>query len=247
VQIKGNIMTINNPNLGLTNTQYSPWKASAETIAGSAYIFDPANVSNNPYRPKQWGEKEKLLFYITVKNYNGEEINYDYFFDGVLKTEHVNQRRITQHPVQVGANIADHSFQLPARLTMEIGVSDVMDCYKKSQEWIKYTSSRSINAFQELKKIQETGVALSVTTRLFTYDNMVIESISVPEDYRTLYTLRASIIFQQIITVQTSTVKISTTKQKTVETKKGPQQKITISGNNSENSNLTNFLGNLGL
>jgi hypothetical protein len=217
-------MTINNPNLGLTNIQYSPWKASAETIAGSSYIFDPANVSNNPYRPKQWNET--LLFFLTVKNTEGD---YYYYFDGVLKTEHVNQRRITQHPVQIGANITDHSFQLPARLTMEIGVSDVMDCYKGEYDWMSETDSRSINAFQKLKKIEESGIALSVTTRLFTYDNMVIESISVPEDYRTRYTLRASIIFQQIITVQTSRTKISLVKNTTDTTNLGPKTTISFS------------------
>ena len=80
-------MPISNPNLGLTNVQYFPWRASAEAIAGSAYIFDPANVSNNPYRPKQWNEK--LLFFLTEKNSEGD---YYYYFDAVLKTEHVNQR-----------------------------------------------------------------------------------------------------------------------------------------------------------
>lgn len=231
-------MPISNPNLGLTNVQYSPWRASAEAIAGSAYIFDPANVSNNPYRPKQWNEK--LLFFLTEKNSEGD---YYYYFDAVLKTEHVNQRRITQHPVQVGANITDHSFQLPARLTMEIGVSDVMDCFKGDYDWTWETDSRSINAFQKLKKIQESGIALSVTTRLFTYDNMVIESISVPEDYRTLYSLRASIIFQQIITIQTSTTKISLVKDKTDTTEKGPISTEIFSVENPYNSNTLNLFG----
>jgi hypothetical protein len=241
-------MTINNPNLGLTNAQYSPWRASAEAIAGSSYIFDPANVGNTPYRPKQWNEE--LLFFLTASVYDLNTKEYStryYYFDGVLKTEHVNQRRITQHPVQVGANITDHSFQLPARLTMEIGVSDAMDCYSLSNDWTSETVGRSINAFQGLKKLQESGKSLSVTTRLFTYDNMVIESISVPEDYRTLYTLRASIIFQQIITVQISSTKISTMPHTVKQTFKGPQQKITVSGNNSGNSPLTNLLGNFGL
>jgi hypothetical protein len=237
-------MTINNPNLGLTNAQYSPWRVSAEAIAGSSYIFDPANVGNTPYRPKQWNEE--LLFFLTASVYDLNTKEYSiryYYFDGVLKTEHVNQRRITQHPVQVGANITDHSFQLPARLTMEIGVSDVMDCYSLSNDWTSETVGRSINAFQGLKKLQESGKSLSVTTRLFTYDNMIIESISVPEDYRTLYSLRASIIFQQIITVQTSRTKISLVKNTTDTTNLGPISTEVISVDNPYNSSVKNALG----
>jgi hypothetical protein len=228
-------MPISNPQLSLTNAQYSVWKISAEAIAGSSYIFDPGNVTFNPYRPKQWNEK--LLFYLMDSD--GKY----YFFDAVLKTEHVNQRRITQHPIQVGANISDHSFQLPARLTMEIGVSDVMDCYNASYDWVSEEVGRSINAFQGLKKLQDSGQSLSVTTRLFTYDNMIIESISVPEDYRTLYSLRASIIFQQIITVQTSTTKTSLIKDTTNNTALGPVSTEILTIDNPYYSSAKNILG----
>jgi hypothetical protein len=49
-----------------------------------------------------------------------------YFFDAILREDHTTQRRITEHPVQSGANINDYSYQMPARLILEIGMSDAM-------------------------------------------------------------------------------------------------------------------------
>jgi hypothetical protein len=172
--------------MALSDANYIAWRSSINAFGLAT--AEPSSVT--AFRPKEWSEGSGMLFYMQDADGN------QYFFDGVLKTEHVRTRRITAHPVQSGTNITDHSFKIPSTLTMEIGVSDVMDCF--AEDWKGGNSSRSINAYQGLKKIQDSGQPLTVTTRLDICKNMIIESVSAPEDYRTRNELRSSIRFVEI-------------------------------------------------
>jgi hypothetical protein len=128
-----------------------------------------------------------------------------YFFDAILRVDHFQELRATDHPVQGGSSITDHAYLLPARVSLEIGMSDAMDSYQSGQ-WTG-NSSKSINAYQTLLQLQALRVPVTVTTRLNTYSNMVIESIRSGDDTRTLHGLKANVQFRQIIvgTVTTST------------------------------------------
>jgi hypothetical protein len=172
--------------LNLGGIQEAPWK-----------IFTGAmgRPTNEGFRPSSWGEMLQL-FYIKDSKRN-------YFFDAVLKTDHVNQRRLTTHPVQSGANITDHSYKIPSKLTMEIGISDAMSIlgFDGNEPWTGYgvTKERSVIAFNQLLTMSDSGQPFTVMTRLKKYTNMVIESIEAIEDYRTLHELRASIVFTEVI------------------------------------------------
>ena len=48
-----------------------------------------------------------------------------FVFDAFLQVDHYSKLEITQHPVQTGASIADHSFMKPRTLQFEIGMTDV--------------------------------------------------------------------------------------------------------------------------
>ena len=47
-----------------------------------------------------------------------------WFFDAFLRSTHTSRLKITDHPVQTGAALTDHSYLEPQELTMEIGMSD---------------------------------------------------------------------------------------------------------------------------
>lgn len=119
-------------------------------------------------------------------------------FDAVLRTEHLNSRQITSHPVNNQANISDHSYKIPATLTMDVGVSDVMYNFNPVNIIMSDSNSRSVNAFQKLNELADLGEPLTVYTRLKTYKNMVIESVRAREDYKSITEMRATINFQQI-------------------------------------------------
>lgn len=189
-----------NPNMGLslTDIQYKGWRTIATGIATTLHAADMA-LAAAPV-----GNTKEELFYIT----DSEGLNY--FFDAVLRTEHNLQRQITQHPIQTGANISDHSFQLPSRLIMEIGMSDVMGTYASlSTSYVWSSLDKSVNAYQILVALMETGQTFDVFTRLNVYHNMIISNITTQEDYKTRYGLIAVITFQEIIMVDVAQLKVS--------------------------------------
>ena len=142
-----------------------------------------------PWHPPQWDSSADMV--SISDNING------YFFDAIIRADHNTSRRITEHPVQSGASISDHSYQLPAKLTLEIGMSDAMDSFVKGQ-WA--VAGKSQSAYNKLVELQSSGKPLTITTRLNYYTNMGIESISAPDDKSTTYGLRCSVTFRQIIT-----------------------------------------------
>jgi len=152
-----------------------------------------------------------------------------YFFDAFLRSTHTSRLNITQHPVQVGAALTDHAFLQPAELTMEIGMSDTATSLVPGQfngGW-----SRSVQAFKVLKELQALRVPLQVHSRLGLYQNMLIEEITAPDDYTTLYGLRCTVMLREIMVAQVRTVKISAKPAVTDKAKKGklePQDNVSV-------------------
>lgn len=195
--------------------------------------------TNGPWRPPQWQQPQLTSITVVVpKSKVSSSISFDgqvtdqsstmeteqhvYFFDAVLRAQHHQQLRATEHPVQTGANIVDHAFKLPARVQLEVGFSDAMDRYASGS----YTSnaSKSISAYNTLLYLQSLRVPLTLTTRLNTYQNMLIESINAPDDYRTRFGLKALISFIQIITVDVATLTISARPDQSQATTEGTKQ-----------------------
>lgn len=147
-----------------------------------------------------------------------------WFFDAYLSMEHTSKLRITEHPVQTGASITDHAYLEPRELTIEVGMSDVASSIVPSQftgSW-----SRSVKAYEVLRELQAQRIPVQVLTRLGLYKNMMIESLSVPEDNKTLYGFRASINLKEILVAETRVVKISANRQITDSTNAGTPQVV---------------------
>jgi len=103
-----------------------------------------------------------------------------YAFDAELEIEHQQELRRTEHPVQTGTSISDHAYIVPARLVLDVGMSDAMDAYYNPTTWSGSTS-KSVSAYQTMLALQFSRIPLSITTRLRTYQNMVIEALT-PQD-----------------------------------------------------------------
>lgn len=130
-----------------------------------------------------------------------------WFFDAILRSTHTSRLTITQHPVQTGAALTDHAYLQPKELSMEIGMSDVATSLVPGQftgSW-----SRSVQAYNVLLELQKLRVPLQVHTRLGLYQNMLIEELSAPDDFTTLYGLRCTVTLREIIVARVRTIKIS--------------------------------------
>lgn len=172
--------------------QYAPWRAYLISTTPNP------KVEPNAFRPKGWAQAIPLT-YID----DGDDL---WYFDAVFKNDHNLSQKITENPVQTGANRTDHSYSLPAVLQLEIGMSDVMDSFTPSQ-WGSDDSepTKSVAAFQKLNDWKDNGTPLNITTRLKTYDNMVIENISALDTIETIYGLRCTVVFKQIFVAEVET------------------------------------------
>lgn len=147
-----------------------------------------------------------------------------YFFDAFLRVDHTTKTTITKHPVQTGAALTDHAFMEPAELSMEIGMTDVNASLVKGQFGNSW--SRSVSAYSVLLEMQKQRIPFQVMTRLKVYQNMLIESISVSDDYRTLSGLRATVTMREILVAVVSIVKVSARPHVTNTTKRGTPEPI---------------------
>lgn len=123
----------------------------------------------------------------------------NFLFDAVLQTEHTLSVVVTEHPVMYGSEIADHAYDEPIEISLKIGMTDVAE----------NGTGRSVNAFAQLHELMLAHEPLRLLTRLKVYENMVITSMSVPDDYRTMHALQATITLRQINVVAVSTIKIT--------------------------------------
>lgn len=148
-----------------------------------------------------------------------------FIFDAVFMTNHSANATVTQHPVQSGTSISDHAYMEPDEVSIDIGMTDTAAS-------VSGGASHSVNAYTQLRAIMELRELVTLVTRLRTYRNMLITSISVPDDYRTMYALRASIVFQQINVVSVSTVTV----QETVTSSKTTTNKASSSKTSSSSA-----------
>ena len=201
-------------------TQYAIWRLIVTKIIDPEVKFLRNIVDKVPTAPAN----ETTTF---IKDDNGLL----WYFDSVMKIDHTSTRRITEHPIQTGANVSDHSYQLPARLTLEIGMSDVMGNVELTPWGLPgQTPTKSVMAYQQLRTWQSIGLPLTIWTRLWEYGDMVIENINAPDDSRTQFGLKCSVSFKQIITAEVIMEKDSYRVDAIVNVQKGNQQKLDITG-----------------
>ncbi len=226
---------LNNLSLGYAAANIGQQLYTYYTTGAAQTIFPSSG-----YRPFEWAFSSPLT-YLKVEEPTSVGISTAlYFFDAVLRIEHTEANRITEHPVQNGANISDHAFELPSRLTLEIGMSDAMDSYQKGQ--FTQVKSRSVSAYQTLLKLKQARIPVTIVTRLKQYTNMVIEQIHAPDDNKTLYGLKCIVSFRQIITAEVSEVTVSARPQVTGKTEKGAVQ-----GLSTQSSVLSRFFNYMGI
>lgn len=152
-------------------------------------------ASSVGYRPSQWGNVDSCFL---VKPKSPRANIGGLFFDAIMNTSINNKLTVTSHPVQGGANISDHAYMEPVEISMEVAMSDAMDSYAYGQ-FQSVGMTKSVCAYKMLCELQASRVPMVVTTRLGTYQNMVITDINPQDDVSTLYGLRCSVAMRQVL------------------------------------------------
>lgn len=142
-----------------------------------------------------------------------------YFFDGYLDVSINSELEITSHPVETGVSIADHAYLKPQEITMTVLMSDVHESLVPGQ----FTGgwSRSVTAYNVLKKIQSDRITVSVLTRLGLFKNMILKSVIADDTDIELFGLRARVTLVELPVARVRTVEISEADQTTIQTEMG--------------------------
>lgn len=149
----------------------------------------------------------------------------NYIFDAYFNITHESTLAITEHPIQTGANVSDHAFMQPNILTFEVGMSDIMtDILDSKFESFSDNGTRSVNAYKKLRELQANRIPINVVTRLWSYNNMLIETISADDSSSTSYGLKATVTLKEIFVANVTTVKVSERPHKSEETNEGDQK-----------------------
>ena len=101
-----------------------------------------------------------------------------------------DELEITQHPVQQGANIADHSFKKPTTLKTKIQAND--------------NDAPIDEIYESLLKIQNDRSPVKVVTKKRVYQNMLLKVVQETTDETTENVLALTLTLEEVIIVNVS-------------------------------------------
>ncbi len=121
---------------------------------------------------------------------------FDIEMDASLNEDHRFDTIVTRNPVENGSLYTDHVVLLPVILELSCRVSDASLSYFTPA--ISGKEGRSSQAYYKLVELQRDKEPFNVITGINTYENMLIESISVPRNAQDGYSLRFNMVLTEI-------------------------------------------------
>lgn len=118
----------------------------------------------------------------------------------VVEEDYNDDLRITDHPVEQGAAITDHSYKEPARLKMTAAWSPGLSTIFNAQ----YVN----DVYDRLLILQNSRVPFSVQAGRRYYTNMLMRSLNTKRDQKTNNILLVQAFCRQIIIVNTQVVTV---------------------------------------
>lgn len=145
--------------------------------------------------------------------------------DTTIREIYEDSLEITEHPVEAGAQITDHSFKRPMGLFLHCGWTDSSATAllgalgnllgigagggaSSSGGFVGGAMAASdyvAGVYSQLIQLQESRQPFSITTGLRNYDSMLMTILRVERDHSKRYALFVEAEFQQVIIVSTST------------------------------------------
>jgi len=127
--------------------------------------------------------------------------------DVSVSETHETDCDVTENPVESGANVTDHVFVKPARLTVEGLVSDTPIKLLGNVTSL-FDDNRSRKTYEELLALQAAREPIDVITGLKQYSNMILKTLTVPRSADTGKALRFTAVFQEVRLVESASIAI---------------------------------------
>lgn len=126
--------------------------------------------------------------------------------DVTVSEQHQDDMEITGHPVEKGAEVTDHAFMKPARVTIAGGQSD--------SGGTSTGDSRAVEAYEALLKLQDSREPFALVTGKRAYENMLIASLTVVTDRETEHVLSFRAELQEVLIATIQTVEVPRSRQR---------------------------------
>lgn len=104
----------------------------------------------------------------------------------IVKESHESEIGITSDPIETGAEVNDHAYLMPKKVTLEIA------------------DKNGAATFNALVRFQESRVPFNLVTGLTVYKNMLVKRITPDRDKDNSSILQGSVDLQEIIIVDTA-------------------------------------------
>lgn len=137
------------------------------------------------------------------------------FPDIVVEESHFDFLRITDHPVERGADTSDHAFKAPAEVMLRCGWSNssafaVGLGLIPANPFAEFSGTPTYvqKVYDALIRLQNSRIPFDVFTGKRLYKNMLLQSLNVINDHRSEYALLAQLRLREIIIVSTWATKL---------------------------------------
>lgn len=136
-------------------------------------------------------------------------------FDASLSERYSRTKEVTQHPVESGADVSDHTRLLPTEIEIRGWVTDDPIIFLRSIRAEPSVAggnpqTRSLDAWRELNRIMDEESTVKVVTELDEFEDMVLTSLDVTKDKDSGRILDASITLRQIVIATTEVTEAPT-------------------------------------
>ncbi len=121
--------------------------------------------------------------------------------DVTVEEEHSDELEITQHPVEQGAAITDHSFKKPASVTIRAGWSNSSPQALGDPNYVT-------NLYNSFLALQASRQTINVVTGKRSYTSMLIRSLRLTTDKENENAMILVVECQEIIIATTQTVSV---------------------------------------
>ncbi len=149
--------------------------------------------------------QEAISWYLHGKEHRIGEL----VLDAIVSERHNFSSEITEHPVESGSVIADHIYNKPISIDLDCIITNtpmtwvgltVFDSFRRFSAG--ESNDFSEIAFKKIEEIFKKREPITIATSLKSYDNMVLESLSVERGGGTSSSLHFSCTAKQIRKVE---------------------------------------------
>ena len=129
----------------------------------------------------------------------------------VVSEKHSDTLEITEHPVEIGAAVADHAYKRPSEVVMEVGFAgggSLLDFVDTSSIGLSLGLSPQ-ETYQELLDLQSSRIPFDVVTGKRLYSNMLIRALEVTTEKTTENVLSAVLTLRGVLITQTQQITVA--------------------------------------